>query len=56
MLCIPRQLFTSSVNTSKPRDIVSDGFLKFANASLVLSATDNALRSGNLSLAPQYLG
>ena len=49
---MPRQLFTSLVKGSTPRDMVGSGFFKSESPSFALSA-DGALRSGSSSPAPR---
>ena len=50
---MPLQLFTSLVKGSTPGDMVGCGFFKTKSPSLVLSAADNALRSGSSSPVPR---
>ena len=52
-LRMPLQLFTCLVSSSTPGDKVGGGFYKSKGPSLVLSAADNALRSGPSSPAPR---
>ena len=52
-LRMPLQLFTSLVRSSTPGDIVGGGFFKLQSPDFVLSAADNALRSGSSSPAPR---
>ena len=47
------QLSTSLVSSSTPGDIVVAGFFKSESPSFVLSAADDALRSGSSSPAPR---
>ena len=50
---MPPQLFTSLASSSTPGDIVGVGFFRSESPNIVLSAADNALRSGSSSLAPR---
>ena len=50
-----RQLFTSVLSSSTPRDMVEGGFLRSDSPSFVFSAADKAFRSGSSSLAPKLL-
>ena len=48
---MPLQLLTSLCSSSTPGDIVGGGFFKLESPYFILSAADNALRSGSSSPA-----
>ena len=52
-LQMPRELFTSMVNSCTPGDPVGEGYFRSASPSFALSAANSALRSGSSSLAPK---
>ena len=52
-LQMPLQLFASLVSSSTPGDIVGGGFFRSESPDFVLSAADNALKSGSSSPAPR---